>query len=391
MDFKELLCVFLTLRYTPRFDLSNCLFVKGCTNTDTGVLYLRTVLLQEEYMAKPDKVRIIPRGGVSIVCNDVMQQAAEAAQHRLKQRGVSDISLQTLNITRFPCGEVKPRITENVRGKEVFLFYGFTPLHFNDELITLMLALAALDKADCKRVTLVLPFFPYTRQDRKDEARVPLSARAVIDMLCLSSSLERIVTMDMHSEQLESCFSRGVKMDHLPGSLLVAPWIQKTYKKKLRDLVVVAPDNGSAKRAKKLALLIAPGTPIAIFDKERDKDGTKLGDIIGASVEGKTCIINDDMIDTGGTIADAALALKALGAKEVIISATHAIFSSKKGVSAYDTLAKAGSTVVVTDSLPTELRDWLTVISIGTLLGNVMFENITHDGSVSKIINGEVK
>jgi ribose-phosphate pyrophosphokinase len=273
----------------------------------------------------------------------------------------------------------------------VFLFYGFTPGKFNEELITLILTLAALDKADCRRVTLVLPFFPYTRQDRKDEGRVPLSARAVIDMLCLSSSFERIITMDIHSEQLESAFARKVKMDHLPGSLLVSPWIKKAYAKKLADLVVVAPDNGSAKRAKKLASLIAPGTPIAIFDKERDKDGTKLGDIIGAPVAGKICILNDDMIDTGGTIADAAVTLKALGAKEVIISATHAIFSSKKGVSAYDTLAKAGAQVVVTDSLPTEVNSWLTVIPIGKLVGNVMFENLTPDGSVSRIINGEVK
>ncbi len=338
---------------------------------------------------KPTKVRIIPRGGISIVSNAAMLEAAKAARARLVKRGVPDVTLQELNITRFPCGEVKPRIAENVRGKEVFLFFGFTPLTFNEELITLVLVLAALDKADCKRVTLVLPFFPYTRQDRKDEARVPLSARTIIDMLCLSSTLERIVTMDMHSEQLESSFSRRVKMDHLPGSLLMAPWIKKTFKKQLDDLVVVAPDNGSAKRAKKLAALIAPETPIAIFDKERDKDGIKLGDIIGAPVEGKICVINDDMIDTGGTIADAALALMALGAKEVIISATHPIFSSKNGVTAYDTLAKAGATVVVTDSLPTETRDWLTVIPIGTLLGDVMFENITHDGSVSKIINGD--
>ncbi len=338
---------------------------------------------------QPEKVRIIPRGGISIVSNEAMFEAATAAQARLVKKGVTDVILQSLCITHFPCGEVKPRIAENVRGKDVFLFFGFTPSHFNDELITLMLTLAALDKADCKRVTLVLPFFPYTRQDRKDEARVPLSARAVIDMLCLSSSLERIVTMDMHSEQLESSFSRSVKMDHLPGSLLMAPWIKKTFKKQLKDLVVVAPDNGSAKRAKKLASLIAPGTPIAIFDKERDKDGIKLGDIIGAPVEGKICVINDDMIDTGGTIADAALALKALGAKEVIISATHAIFSSKKGVSAYDTLAKAGATVVVTDSLPTEPYDWLTVIPIGKLLGGVMFENVTQEGSVSKIIRGD--
>lgn len=340
-------------------------------------------------MAKKPKVRIIPRGGVSIVSCAAMLQTALGAQARLEKRGVQDVTVQELNITRFHCGEVKPKIAENVRGKEVFFFYGFTPGKFNEELITLMLTLAALDKADCKRTTLILPFFPYTRQDRKDEARVPLSASVIIEMLCLSSSLERIVTMDMHSEQLESVFSRKVKMDHLPGSVLMAPWIKKAFEASLDDLVIVAPDNGSAKRAKKLARLIAPNVPTAIFDKERDKDGSKIGDIIGAPVAGKICVINDDMIDTGGTIADAAATLRSLGAREVVISATHALFSTKKDVTAYETLAKAGALVVVTDSLPTESRDWLTVIPIGDLMGDVMFENLTPDGSVSKIINGE--
>lgn len=349
-------------------------------------------------MSKKNAVKIIPRGGVSIVSNETMFATATAAQARLTKRGVCDVTLQKLNIHRFWCGEVKPKIVENVRGKEVFFFYGFSQENFNDELVTLMLALNALDKADCKRVTLVLPFFPYTRQDRKDEARTPLSASVIINMLCMSNTLERIVTMDMHSEQLESVFPAKVKIDHLPGSLLMEAWIKDTFKTSLHDLVVVAPDVGSAKRVKKLARLIAPGTPTAIFDKERDKDGTKLGDIIGAPVKGKLCIINDDMIDTGGTIADAALALKALGAKEVIITATHPIFSpviveeengDKKIVTAYETLAKAGARVVVTDSLPTETYDWLTVVPIGKQMGNVMFENITPDGSVSKIINGE--
>jgi ribose-phosphate pyrophosphokinase len=177
-------------------------------------------------------------------------------------------------------------------------------------------------------------------------------------------------------------------------------WTKGHYKKKsLRDLVVIAPDNGSAKRAKKLAGLIASDIQIAIFDKERKKEGTKLGELIGASVEGKICLINDDMIDTGGTIVDAANELKKLGAKEVVISATHPIFSEKiidvegsdekKVITAYQTLADAGVRVVVTDSLPTDSHDWLTVIPIGPLMGDVMFENITPDGSVSKIINGE--
>ena len=342
-------------------------------------------------MAKKPNVRIIPRGGISILSCANMLGTAQAAHTQLKKRGINSDDVQQLKITRHPCGEVKPKIAKNVRGKEVFFFYGFTNGNFNDELMTLFLTLNALDKADCKRTTLILPFFPYTRQDRKDEARVPLSARVVIDMLCLSSSLERLVTLDMHAEQIELAFPARVKIDHLPGSLLMTSWMKEVYSKEtLRDLVVIAPDNGSAKRAKKLARLIAPDVPIAIFDKDHTNDGTEVGAIIGAPVEGKICLINDDMIDTGGTIVDAANELRRLGAKDVIISATHPVFSTKKGKTAYETVASAGVPVVVTNSLPTEERKWLVVIPIGTLLGNVIFENITSNGSVSKIINGEV-
>lgn len=339
-------------------------------------------------MSKVKNIKIIPRGGVSIVASRNMLHTAQMAQKQLRKRGVDSISLQELEVTRFNCGEVKPKIAENVRGKEVFFFFGFTTGNFNDDFMTLILSLAALDKADCRRTTLILPFFPYTRQDRKDEARVPLSASVIIEMLCLSSSLERIVTMDMHSEQLESVFSRKVKMDHLPGSLLVAKWAIKKFKRSLNDLVVVAPDNGSAKRAKKLAALLGHDIPIAIFDKDRDKSGSKQGALIGASPEGKICLLNDDMIDTGGTIAGAASTLLEHGAKKVIISGTHAIFSPKGGTTAYQKLEVAGAEVVVTDTLPSELHPWLTVIPVGSLMGDVIFENITPDGSVSKIING---
>jgi ribose-phosphate pyrophosphokinase len=337
-------------------------------------------------MTEQKNVKIIPRGGVSFVCSENMLRTALAAQARLEKRGVHNVTVQELDITRFLCGEVKIKIAENVRGKEVFLFYGFTNGSFNDEIMTLYLTLNALDKADCKRTTLVLPFFPYTRQDRKDESRVPLSARALIDMLCLSSSFERIITIDLHAEQLESAFPAKIKMDHLPGSLLVARWLRE---QSITDLVVVSPDVGSAKRIGKLADLMGPGTATAIFDKKRNKDGSKMGAFIGEPVAGKTCLLNDDMIDTGGTVVATALKLHEDGASRVIISATHPVFSPNDKISAYDKLATAKAEVVVTDSLTTETHPWLTVIPIGKLMGDVIFENITLDGSVSKIINGE--
>ena len=341
-------------------------------------------------MANSKKVKVIPRGGISFVTFGHLHQAALAAKKRLKERGIDNIiDVQELDVRHFPCGEVKPQIRENVRGKDVFLFFGFSTNNFNDELITLIIAMNALDKADCERITLVLPFFPYTRQDRKDDSRTPLSASVIIRMLELSSTFDRIVTIDMHSAQLELVFSSRVKFDHLPGSVLMAPAIKKHLKGDCDDLVVVAPDNGSAKRARKLANSIATEVPTAIFDKERTEDGVQHGAIIGADIKGKVCLLNDDMIDTGGTIVEAAKILKNEGAKEVIISCTHAILSPKDGMTAYEKLASADVSVLITDSLPTEKREWLTVLPLGKLMGDVIFQNITSNGSVSKIIKGE--
>lgn len=352
-------------------------------------------LVEKEEKVNKDKTRtkkFLPRGGISIIHNSVMENAAIAAKKTLGKHGVAideERDFQALDCKQFPCGEIKPRITMNVRAKDVFLFFGFSNGNFNDDLIKLVLTLNALDKADCKRVTLVLPFFPYTRQDRKDEARTPLSAAVIVRMLELSSSLERIITMDMHSEQIELVFGSRIKVDHLPGSILMSRWVEKNLKKKLSDVVVVAPDNGSAKRAHKLAKRIGVGEEIAIFDKQRDAEGISIGSIIGADVAGKICLVNDDMIDTGGTIAEAAKTLLNKGAREVILSCTHPIFSPKGDDTAYGKLAESGAKVIVTDSLVTEKFPWLEVLPIGKLMGEVILQNITPDGSVSKIIDGE--
>lgn len=335
------------------------------------------------------KSRMLPRGGISFIYNEAMKAIAKTAKKRLRARGVTEVELQSLDCKSFPCGEIKPRINQNVRAKEVFLFFGFTNGSFNDDLIKLVLTLNALDKADCKRVTLVLPFFPYTRQDRKDEARTPLSAAVIIKMLELSSSLERVITMDMHSAQIELVFDSRIKVDHIPGSILMTHWINKKLKKSHDNIVIVAPDNGSAKRAHKLSEMAGLGKEIAIFDKQRNADGIEIGSIIGASVAGKICFVNDDMIDTGGTIAEAAKTLLEKGATQVILSCTHPIFSQKDGTSAYAKLEKSGAHVLVTNSLPTEERRWLEILPIGELMGDVIFENVTSAGSVSRIIEGE--
>lgn len=339
--------------------------------------------------SKPKRVKIIPRGGISIVYNEAMKQIAQGAKARLEKLGVISVAFQELKIKRFLCGEVKTQLLETVRGKSVFLFFGFTRERFNDDLITLFLTLDTLDNAGCSDVTLVVPFFPYTRQDRKDGPRTPLSAAKMIKMLATSKSLNRVITLDMHAAQLESAFSvANIQVDHLPGSILVSKWIMEELGGSLDDLVIVAPDVGSGKRARKLEQSITHGKPVAIFDKERTEHGTTTGPVTGASIEGKICFLNDDMMDSCGTIIGAATSLLAHGARKIILSATHPIFSAAGGSTALEKLEQAGVHVIVTNTLETEEKDWLTVLPTATLLADVIFANITFDGSVSKIING---
>ncbi len=330
-----------------------------------------------------NKPKLTNPNGVTFATTDSMYPMAKSALDTLYERGVQEITLHKIDFTYFACGEVKPKIINNVRHKDVFLFYDFNNQP-NEDLMNLLLTIDALHFADARRITLVLPYIPYLRQDRKDEPRTPLSAAMVIRMLQSWDSVKRVITIDMHSEQLQSAFT--IPTDHLPGSMLFVPWAKQYYAGQYDSLVAVAPDFGSAKRVRKLAEAIDHDLPVAILEKKRDKNGVDILGTIGASVAGKSCLINDDMMDTCGTIIKAANALYAQGATEVVLSATHAIFSDKDGTSAYDKLGAAKVTVVVSDSIITEKHPWLTVLPLGELMGLTILQNITSDGSVSRLI-----
>tara|TARA_B100000745_G_scaffold298633_1_gene247701 strand:- start:703 stop:1788 length:1086 start_codon:yes stop_codon:yes gene_type:complete len=352
------------------------------------------------------KQKFTNRNGVTFVTTDRMYPMAIAALNTLKEQTVKGISIHKVNFKRFPCGEMKPKITENVRHKDIFLFFDFNGQP-NDDVVNLMLTIDALHLADAKRITLVLPYMPYLRQDRKDEPRTPVSAAWFIRALQLCRSVSRVITIDMHSEQLQAVFT--IPTDHLPGRMLFAPWAKKQFNGNFENLVAVAPDFGSAKRVRKLAADIDSTVQVAILEKNRDAEGVKMYSIIGASIKGKTCLINDDMMDTCGTIILAAMTLFEHGANKVVLSATHPIFSPTqefvideetgekiideetaepimKTSTAYDKLAEAGVEVLVSDSLVTEKYDWLEVLPLGELIGLTILQNITSDGSVSKLI-----
>ena len=336
--------------------------------------------------------------GMRFVTTERMLGTATAARKTLREMKVPHINLQVINFTEFACKEVKPKIMKNVRNKDVFLFFDFNG-HPNQDLMNCFLTIDALNLAGAGSITLVLPYIPYLRQDRKDEPRVSISAALVIRFLQHCSRVTRVITIDMHSEQLQAVFT--IPTDHLPGSVIFGPWAKNEFAGQFDNLVVVAPDFGSAKRARKLAEQIESSVGVAILEKKRGATGVEMLSIIGESVKGKTCLINDDMMDTCGTIIKAANALYAQGAAKVILSATHAIFSSteeensveavaagkpEKYIStAYDKLAAANVQVVVTNSLQTEDHDWLTVLPLGNYLAEVILKNITG-GSVSTLI-----
>ena len=334
-------------------------------------------------MKRQHKLKLRGHKGMSFVTTERMLPVANSARKTLKHLGVRKIKLQQIHFTRFASNEVKPKIMKNVRNKRVFLFFDFNGMP-NEDLMNCFLTIDALNLAGAKSITLVLPFLPYLRQDRKDEPRTPISAAMVIRFLQSWPRVTRVITIDMHSEQLQAVFT--IPTDHLPGSVVFAPWAQETFKKDYANLVVVAPDLGSAKRARKLAELIDTSIGVAILEKKRDATGVEMLSTIGADVAGKICLINDDMMDTCGTIIKAANALYKQGANRVVLSATHAIFSSSGETSAYEKLAEANVHVVVTDSLQTEKHDWLEVLPLGTYLGYVILQNITRGGSVSTLI-----
>lgn len=226
--------------------------------------------------------------------------------------------LADVTLKKFSDGEISVKINENIRGKDVFIIQP-TSAPANDHIMELLLTLDAVRRASAKRITAVIPYYGYGRQDRKSEPRVPISARLVADILQVTS-LDRIITVDLHSDQIQGFF-------HIPvDNLYAAPvFIQHLREKHFQNPIVVSPDTGGVERARYLAKHINAG--LAIIDKRRPQPNVaEIMHVIG-DVEGKECILYDDMIDTAGTITKAAKALKENGAKTVIACATHPVLS----------------------------------------------------------------
>jgi ribose-phosphate pyrophosphokinase len=277
-------------------------------------------------------------------------------------------------ISRFADGEIFVRIDENVRGNDVFILQPTNPPAEN--IMELLLLIDAAKRASAARITCVMPYYGYSRQDRKDQPRVAIGAKLVANMI-VTAGAHRVLGLDFHQHQLQGFFD--VPVDHL----YAAPVFVSHYRRKnLHDLVVVAPDVGSAKMARGFAKRLN-GT-LAIIDKRRPKPNqSEVVNVVG-EVEGKDCLLTDDMIDTAGTVSEAARALKDLGANDVYVCATHALLSGP----AVKRLSEAPiKEVTVTDTvmIPDEKRfPQLTVLSVGDLLAKAI-RYIHSEQSVSSL------
>lgn len=286
-----------------------------------------------------------------------------------------NMSVSEAEVSRFSDGEVKVKIKENVRGADVFVIQPTCP-PVNENLMELLVMIDALKRASAGRITAVVPYYGYARQDRKVEPRVPITAKLVANLLVVAGA-DRVLTMDLHAGQIQGFFD--IPVDHLQAKPVIYHYLKSLN---LGNMVIVAPDTGGAERARSYARVL--GADMAIIDKRRPKENeSEVMNVVG-DVKGKVAIIVDDMIDTAGTISKAAFALREKGAVEVIAAATHGVLSG----SALENLEKAQfREIILTDTIPIPLEKRLpnmTILSVSQIFGEAIWR-IHKEASVSSL------
>ena len=281
-------------------------------------------------------------------------------------------------VGKFSDGESFVKIGEMVRGVDCFIIQP-TSFPVNDTFMETLIMIDALRRASAGRITAVLPYYGYARQDRKARARDPITARLVADML-QTAGCDRVLTMDLHCAQIQGFFT--IPVDHMLGNPLLVKYYKEKFAEDKSDLVVVSPDIGSVKRSRGFAETL--DIPLAIIDKRRpEANVSEVMHIIG-DIEGKRCIIVDDMIDTAGTICNAANALKEKGATDIFAACTHPVLSGP----AIERINKSAITELVvldTIELPIENQiDKIKQLSVADILADAI-SRIHHNESVSKL------
>jgi ribose-phosphate pyrophosphokinase len=286
------------------------------------------------------------------------------------------INLGVATVSAFSDGEARIRIEENVRGADVFVMQSTCP-PVNDSIMELLIMIDALKRSSAYRITAVIPYFGYARQDRKDQPRVPISAKLIADLITTAGA-DRVLTMDLHAGQIQGFFN--IPVDHLYATPVLLDYISKAGGK---DLVVVSPDAGGVERARAFAKRLQAN--LAIIDKRREgPNQTQIMNIIG-DVEGRSALLLDDMIDTAGTIVQGAQACANKGAKRVWAGCTHPVLS---GPALERIQASCLEEVVVTNTIPLNGKEQrcpkLRVLSVAPLLGEAI-TRIHEEESVSSL------
>ena len=308
---------------------------------------------------------------ISIFTGTANPKLAEAIARYL------ELPLGRADITRFSDGEIFCRIQENVRGVDVYVVQP-TCAPVNDNLMELLVVVDALKRASAGSITAVIPYYGYARQDRKVAPRTPITAKLVADLIT-SAGVERVVAVDLHAGQIQGFFD--CPFDHLYANTVVLDYLEKRFKGE--EVVFVSPDAGGVERTRAYAKRM--NADLAIIDKRREKANvSEVMHIIG-DVEGRDCVILDDMIDTAGTLCNAAQALKDHGAQHVYAAATHGVLSGP----AIDRIAASSlEEVVITDTIPLnkagEKCGKFKVLTVASLLGEAI-KRIHNSDSVSSL------
>lgn len=287
-----------------------------------------------------------------------------------------DLQLGDIEISRFSDGEIFVQVKENVRGLHVFLIQSTCP-PVNENYMELFLMLDALKRASAREITLVMPYYGYSRQDRKSSPRVPISAKCMADM-CVAGGTDRLLVVDLHSPQIQGFFN--IPVDNLFASPVLAQSWQSSHSKK--DIVVVSPDAGGAERTRAFAKKIGNAS-VAMIDKRRQEHNRVKALHLVGDVKDKTALILDDMVDTAGTLCEASVILMESGAKEVMALATHPLFSG----SAVEKIEKSPlKEVLVTNTIPLSDKAMeckkIRTVSLAPLVAEAV-KRISNDSSVS--------
>jgi len=277
-----------------------------------------------------------------IISGNANRSLATAIARRMSMHRGMSVGLVDARVERFNDQEIFVEVFENVRGEDMFIVQS-TSNPANDNLMELLIITDALRRSSAARITAVIPYFGYARQDRRSKARTPISAKLVANLIT-EAGIDRVLTLDLHAAQIQGFFD--IPVDNLYAAPIFALDIEHNFKNRMDELMIVSPDVGGVARARELAKRI--NAPLAIVDKRREKAGEVAGMTVIGEVTGKTCIIVDDMCDTAGTLCKAAEVLMEAGATEVHSYITHGVLSGP----AVERISKSVmKNLVITDSI----------------------------------------